>query len=155
MLTSNSLTNTNMRVKPLQHVTVALQDHDLKKMNLLKARNTFNNVMRRYEATATYLSPTAAIVECPLFESAIVKVMKGEADALTPQETRLLKKFERKDAQGINIAREITLVDNDELGKHVDLTWIPATSNACERLFSRAKIEFDDYRQLDTSSIES
>ena len=25
--------------------------------------------------------------------------------------------------------------------------WIPATSNVCERLFSRAKMIFDDYRK--------
>jgi hypothetical protein len=28
-----------------------------------------------------------------------------------------------------------------------DLRWIPPTSNACERLFSRCKIIFDDYRK--------
>ena len=67
-----------------------------------------------------------------------------------------MKKLERKKTiptqdDDMNLFLDV----DDDVGKYIDLTWIPATSNACERLFSRAKIIFDDYRQSMTPRKES
>ena len=39
------------------------------------------------------------------------------------------------------------IIASKKAKKMIHFEWIPATSNVCERLFSRAKMIFDDYRK--------
>jgi len=140
------LKNLRNEMSPFQEVTAMLQDADQNVMNLLSVRKIFDKIIEDDQTASQYLSPRASIVESPDFENAIVKVMKG--DALNATEARLMKKFEvKKVAKPANTQKSFCDFDDDS--KYINLTWIPATSNACERLFSRAKIIFNDYRHVE------
>ena len=148
MLTKNEIVKIEKLVnnmKALHEVTETLQNHDQSKMNWLKARNIFSGVMEDYPIMTQYLSPDADIVHSPHFEKAIVKVMKGNIDSLDEFEEQSIKKFKIDTNQTISTTKSYIEKEIEML--YVCLAWIPCTSNACERLFSRCNIIFDSFRQ--------
>ena len=67
--------------------------------------------------------------------------MKGDSDLLEAAEINAIKKF--KNESSIQESNKC-YIDTDVEQSYMDLSWIPCTSNACERLFSRCSIVFDN-----------
>lgn len=101
-------------------------------------------------------------VECPDFESAIIKVIMGDKHTLSTAEAATIKPFLKSSvapgtlaAQGSSV-EDITSSVDDEMdvkrtrsgaSKYVNLEWIPASSCEIERLFSQAKLVLNDHRR--------
>ena len=127
-----------------------------------------NSISRRWHKSAECLSENAAIIHTPTFEKAVVKVQSGNEAALSKNERIALSSF-RKDATISNNFNEdsksndvelnefeATFNEMNELKKrkidnyvsqYISLDYIEATSNAAERLFSRAKLYSSDRRK--------
>ena len=125
---------------PLHQVTQSLQSHDQVKMNWLTARKCFVKVLNDFPQFEEYLHPDANIVHSSHFEKAIVKVMKGDSSLLEAAEISAIKIFKNK----LKTQSSNKCYIEDEIDEpYMDLSWIPCTSNACERLFSRCGLVFD------------
>ncbi|KAE8903578.1 hypothetical protein PF005_g4483 [Phytophthora fragariae] len=101
-----------------------------------------------------YLAADAAIVKSPAFENACVKVLLGNEAALTSEEQKLLSPFAVRAAG--RASADAGEDDNDRAGfadralrarkkqrvavqVYRGVRFIPPTSNAVERLFSKAR----------------
>ena len=110
------------------------------------------------EGMTKYLAATSKIVHSPSFENAVVKVQNGCCANLTVTEKDTLENFESSDitlAVSTPIDESVSFavkalsaakIPRMEDGKSYDLNWLPATSNICERLFSRSKYTLTPYR---------
>ena len=70
--------------------------------------------------------------------------MKGNVDSLDEIEEQSIKKFKIESNQRTSTTKSYI---EKEIEMLYNLAWIPCTSNACERLFSRCNIIFDSFRQ--------
>ncbi|KAL0251388.1 hypothetical protein GEMRC1_000601 [Eukaryota sp. GEM-RC1] len=88
------------------------------------------------------------------FETAIVKVLKGHEVELNTAEKNTLVKFEKAPSdialESVDIQSDLnnSALRRQNASRYIDLSFIPGTSNECERLFSasvpptaRTKIE--------------
>ncbi|RLN97486.1 hypothetical protein BBJ28_00003742 [Nothophytophthora sp. Chile5] len=98
-------------------------------VTLLDVRDIFDALIEHPPVVAEYLSTDASIVKSPDFEDACVKVLVGKETELSADQHELLKPFAvqfRWDA-----ARAMSAV-------YGGVKFTPPTSNAVERLFSKA-----------------
>jgi hypothetical protein len=116
-----------------------------------------------HESFERYLAPDAEIVHSPVFESAIVKIQSGKVLLLTEEERTAVTRLQNpnpistvdvvaadtpatkplsvtRKALNAAIAMRKEAEDAKQEGIYGDLSWIPHSSNMCERLFSRAKL---------------
>ncbi|KAE9341381.1 hypothetical protein PF008_g10647 [Phytophthora fragariae] len=129
-------------------------------LTLADVRLLFDHVLEHYPETSRYLAPDAAVVKYPAFENGIVKVQNKDS-RLSRQEraalARLLRPTTAPTVAAPEPSRE-SFADaalNRGAGRNgtrsdqppVDLSWIPATSNDVERLFSRAGLVFSSLRR--------
>ena len=125
----------------LNSVTVVLQSNAT---NLAMVRDLFDEIITVYSSTKNRLSANAAIVQCPQFESAIVKIQNDEVSRLTPAETDSVAKFQvvhDEEAPDLNAPLAERLLKKRRQfnsTKYLDTRFILATSNVCERMFSVA-----------------
>ena len=110
------------------------------------------------EGMTKYLAATSKIVHSPSFENAVVKVQNGCCANLTVTEKDTLKNFKNSEItlavstpidESVSFAERalfVAKIPRMEDGKSHDLNWLPATSNICERLFSKSKYTLTRYR---------
>jgi hypothetical protein len=143
----------------VQDVTVImLQGANCREYNLSTSRTFFDTILEHYqnpECLTEYLFPEANIIHSKHFENGVVKIMRDNANLLTRQEENAvtgLKKPEpdvivaEEDDVNLTLAQKtLKRAKHEQERKRVvtdpygDLSWIPHTSNVCERLFSKAK----------------
>lgn len=140
----DSLKALQVKLKIFNEVTVALQKQDL---CISEARDYFEEVLFRYpnEGFEQYLRQDAAIVKNPEFESAIVKVIRGQVDELFAEERMSLTKFERlrvpvnveeEKKQEESIVRAVKRRKSTPSSSYISMKLITCTSNTVERFFS-------------------
>ena len=140
-------------------VTVALKDDAV---TIADARVLFDAVATTYPMMKDRLSPQARIIDNPRFESGILKVQnKREGDLNGLEKTALrdfqkcandLEKSDRVDTSSQNFAmralkRMKISEETTSASNYLDLRFILATSNICERLFSVAGYTLSDRRK--------
>ena len=106
----------------------------------------FDALRAKYEESDHYLSPAAAIIQSPSFESGICKLIEENED-LTEEEKKALSSFliehSEEERQGSFAER---ILKNPRLKKYQDARYIPATSNHDEKFFSSCKLVISDLR---------
>jgi hypothetical protein len=124
-------------------ITKQLQDPSI---SLLDVRLIFDEVIGSYPEMEFYLAKDAKIVKHPSFESAICKVISNQQSLLDFEERRYLLPFVRleevetvEDQNIVQRALKRKRTNDVDLAKYGDLTYIPPTSDVCERLFSAAR----------------
>lgn len=138
----------------LEHISKLIQ---AEKVTMFDVRFYFDSLMDLDDVFNEGLKPTATIVQCPLLESAIVKIVDKKEDQLDPDEIIAARIFRKKTAiQPISINVEDD-IHNDLLARkkargelhsnYIPLDFVPPTSNIVERLFSRCKLVFSSLRQ--------
>jgi hypothetical protein len=155
------------------YVTTQLQDETIGRVNLAWTRELFDDLILDYPELKDKLGVKAKIVHCPVFENAVVKVLREHEDSLSSGEKKALIDFKRSNAPNQEevadfdnsipkkSAFELRREERDKRPKlassdYKDLSWLPATSNIVERLFSRAKIILTDKRgKLEPRTVEA
>lgn len=125
-------------------ITLKLQDPSI---SLLEVRLIFDEVVASYPSMKFHLAEDARIVKHPSFETGVCKVLSKQHDILSDQERRVLAPFIVQREEIVEVENETILqralkrkrTNSDEVEKYWDLTFIPPTSNVCERLFSAAR----------------
>ena len=141
----------------LDSVTKKLQ---CEKVNLFDVRIIFDKIMEDFEEVEHFLGAgNGTLTHNPAFEKAIIKTIAGEN--LTFLEKYEIDSFVKQDEAAESTSSSSTsyvdeIIASKKAKKMIHFEWIPATSNVCERLFSRAKMIFDDYRKkLEPVNLES
>ncbi|KAK1945571.1 hypothetical protein P3T76_002619 [Phytophthora citrophthora] len=138
-------------LQALDSVCLTLQSD---KTTLADVRVLFDGVVKRYPETANYLANDATIVHSPSFETAVVKVTRGDG-ALTHTEAAAIAPFRIREGDTLETSQEndvatfaTTLLHAGSKRSHAAantasyeplLLHVPPTSNDCERFFSKAK----------------
>jgi hypothetical protein len=128
----------------LNMITLKLQDPSI---SLFEVRLIFDEVISSYPSMEFHLGADARIVKHPSFESAICKVLSQQQDLLSDEERIAVSPFVIQREEIVEAESQTILqralkrrrINNDEGEKYYDLTFIPPTSNVCERLFSAAR----------------
>lgn len=125
-------------------------------------RAAFDTLIADYPVTRKHLAASADIVHDKLFESGVVKVLRGDERALTNQEKHSLARFKVDAAlPGVIEAEDYmdkVLINGKRAKKtnYAPMSHISATSNFVERLFSRAKLVMTPQRRcMDPSTLEA
>lgn len=79
-----------LQIEPLSSLTKALQ-HD--SLTVCEDKVFFDAVIEKYPESTDCLSASAGIIHCPNFESALVKIQRGEVSALSLEEKFEVSKF--------------------------------------------------------------
>ena len=150
-----------LKLSKLQSAVVGLQRGDI---DLHQSRCLFDALINEgFELH--HLNQDDAIVHSPDFEGGILKISRGKEEKLTANEERIMRPFIRR--QDVNDEEEGAVEDNvdfasevlnkskkarktPEISKYVDLSWIPATTNDVERLFSHCRRVFSMFRRAMT-----
>ncbi|KAF1788983.1 hypothetical protein GQ600_650 [Phytophthora cactorum] len=106
-----------------QEVSKALQDPTL---TLMGVRRAFDWVVRQYPSMKERLASDAAVVNYPALETGITKIITGNALVLGPC-------FSEGDAGPYEI--------------HLQVAWVPPTSNECEIIFFAGEMVYTDMRK--------
>ena len=137
-------------------------------VDLAKCRSFFDELRSTFTAMDDDLRPNSSHVMNPNFESAIVKIIRGDAGTLTVAESyeaRIFKKPRTLLVEETSVAtsssqlppsledrihqiatKQPRLQQGVADGEYIDLSWIPSTSDVVERLFSKAKYILTDHR---------
>ena len=150
----------NQHLEDMDSVTKLLQSDDT---DMAKVRALFDGVVGEYPIMAQYLAPSARIVQDPVFESAIVKLLQGQDSLLNVDEHAVLlsRGLESVDvapvggpvvAVGTSFAQRLLQAKSPDStiggGRfYRDVRFVVPTSNMVERLFSKAKLVYTDRRQ--------
>jgi hypothetical protein len=149
--------------KQFESVSLALQRGGNNRLDLFQARALFDRLVGNFPETANYLSSTADIIQNIAFESAVIKVL-GNNNKLSREESKVLQRFRIDPIDEYEDIEESTTSDfadavlnSAEASRRVEgtttrlsyrsLKHVSATSNVCERLFSRAKLIARDHRK--------
>jgi uncharacterized protein YueI len=123
-------------------VTKTLQES---KLTVMEVRLIFDEIINIYPSMSHHLDADASIVRNTAFESGIFKVIANEFDSLNEEEFEVLEPFRRVEerdsvdvAQGL-VQRALKKQKRAHVNQYYDLSYIPPTSNVCERLFSAAR----------------
>lgn len=138
-----------------ESVTKALQKDNT---SLADVRALFDATIDEHPTTYCRLSSTADIVHCPWFESALVKVQRGMIAVLSIEEQVFMACFENESLSNDDVCdEELSFVERAlkrqrcqrEISPHkyMDTRFVLATSNICERLFSRMGYTMTDRRR--------
>ncbi|OAF64408.1 hypothetical protein A3Q56_07868 [Intoshia linei] len=114
-------------------------------------RDIFDYLIEIYPEMKRYLANDSKIMECPIFENALVKIQKMEL--LTLDESLSVNNF-------LNLVYP-TSDENDKIVtraqnkskkcknvlKYINIDYISPTSNIAERFFSKAKLVLTNRRQ--------
>ena len=117
----------------------------------------FDALIEKDPCTEGRLSPMAYIVHDAYFESAIVKLQRGNSTVLSLEEQRVVSALEinreENDADDLEILnfaeRALKRQRKNQVTmsrKFIDARFILATSNVCERLFSKVDHTLTDRR---------
>ena len=135
-----------INLEQIESVTKVLQEED-QPVTLSDIRDLFDALIEEFPAMTTHLAKNAVIVANRCFEDAVVKCIENKFQELTEDEKNALKAFEKQviegnNSTGSNFAKGLLQAKRLKTGGsgYVSLQWVPGTSNVCERLFSRAKL---------------
>ena len=142
-------------IEPLESVTKVLLSDDTK---VSDARILFDAVIDNFPCTINRLSPYATIVHDPTFESAVLKIQRGNIGGLSVDEKLAVSSLsiqrnvrsERSDDRLSFVHRALKmqeLEDESNLSGYMDTRFLVPTSNLCERLFSRVGYALSDRRR--------
>jgi hypothetical protein len=158
------------KLKVCNEVSVFLQQDDPSKVGLDIVRDTFDKLIAEFPSMARHLDKNAAIVHDKSFENAVVKVLRGKENTLTGPEKEAISIFRMDVDVSVNYEEEeeevemsfmttIISAHKSKVAKKSNyraMTHICATSNAVERLFSRAKLVITSQRgSMDPSTLET
>lgn len=157
------------KLKNIEEVSKFLQHEDTTKVNLAQVRAAFDTLISDYPIMKHHLAAGADIIYDKNFDSAVVKVQRGNESALTTAEKATIARYKLDTATAITIeaadVEKVSYMDkvraNGMLKRAKTTTYkcmnhISATSNVVERLFSRAKhIMTDERRCMDPSTLEA
>ena len=135
---------------------------------LLCVRDVFDTCIEDYPITVKYLADDARIVQNPIFEQGIIALQK-KGTPTTSDVITSLQCFVRPEAtlteaqpvgERISLAEKALkrrkVVTSDWWKSYMDVTFIPPTSNVCERFFSQAKLVYTDLRnRLNPETLEA
>ena len=156
----NKLKEIMTELSHLNQLTIYLQSSSL---TLLDVRVSFDRVVAIHPEMGKYLSPTATIVHCPLFDSGIIKILNGRESELSPEEIKVLIKLEvDRSTPDIFIQEPIynnpyivSSLESCSFSRYINCNLIPPTSNTVERLFSMTKRIYTGNREsLDHATLE-
>jgi hypothetical protein len=132
-------------------------------VSLLEVRQIFDYTISKYQKLESHLSTKAKIVKSKDFENAIVKVLGGQEILLSADEAKNIECFlksvlqETVQDESAENMEHLSFVERARLtkkpridptsSKYVNLKWIPSTTNAVERFFSRLKLVFSSRRK--------
>ncbi|KAL0231783.1 hypothetical protein GEMRC1_011187 [Eukaryota sp. GEM-RC1] len=109
----------------------------------------------------TNYSPPSDLIHSPHFECGIVKIMEANEAGLNSEKKEAVKCFLKPNndppvsASSTVKSKLKALSSTASCSRYVDLSWITATSNVVERLFSRAKLTVGCLRtRLTSESLE-
>lgn len=153
-------------LKCFKVATKALQEEHV---SLLNARKIFDYVLDETAKLSSFsnlrlkdkLTEAASIVHRPLYQAAVIKALRGEhldevdrlelydfqletVDLLTSSSPGYMDDEDDHARKLMNILQQSNT--KEERPMYSNLECIPATSNKCERLFSRAKFAYTDLR---------
>jgi hypothetical protein len=147
-------------LRDFEATTTYLQGADI---NLADARVVFDKTLTKYHKLTKlkdHLGADAPIIVNKDFESGVVKIIRGLEDKLTEDEASALEPFLLPAAPETVVADTDvhegpkTIVDeilsekhSCKSSKYQDLSYIPATSNSAERLFSVCRYMLPDNRK--------
>ena len=144
------------KLRDRDSVTKTLQKEDL---NMNDVRDLFDGVIEEFPETSKRLSTNADIIEDPIFESAVVKVLNKKVDELSVSEKAKIAMCKVQNQNGneenINDSESVSLAERalkrrklaDGADAFLNLNFLRPTSNMCERLFSKAGYVMNDRRQ--------
>lgn len=152
------LKNLHSTLTDFQSITVALQSHD---MSYGKCRILFDRLRTKYPPMDKYISPNSAIVQCPLFESALLKIVTSREKELTEDEeievnSLLLTQVspsqstqpDQSFADSLLASYEMDVETNSS--KYINLKFVLPGTVIVESLFSMVGYMFDDRRMATT-----
>jgi hypothetical protein len=140
-----------------QSITVALQSQD---MSYGKCRILFDKLRTKYPPMSKYIAPNSTIVQCPLFESALFKIVTSREKELTEEEENevisLLTQVsppqttqpDQSFADSLLASYEMDVETN--CSKYINLKFILPGTVIIESLFSVVGYMFDDRRMATT-----
>ena len=131
-------------LRNINSVTKVLQREN--NIELSDIRALFDGLIEKYPEMSHHLSKDADIVHCKNFESGVVNCILGLK--LTECKKKALGVLENnviqvdQDVENEDFAENILLTKRRKTddSTYGNLCWIVGTSNICERLFSRAKL---------------
>ena len=132
-------------LKNLQSITTKIQEDSI---TLFDIHTLFERVPKDYPVTEHEVGVKENTTHNASFELGIVHSIQGKT--LTENEQLALSVFTYSNAVADqeNYVDFATSIIASKLAKlTMRLEWVPGTSNVCERLFSRAKFIFTDYRK--------
>ncbi len=155
-----------LQLKNFEDVSLFLQS-DSPDVNLYRVRQLFDGLILEDSSLRHHLSPTADMVHDRTFESALVKLQRGdphfskdEANAL--QIFKIQQDIHDHDASEMGFVERILHTQDDAhkrrkvASQYESTAHVCPTSNACERLFSRAKLVMRPHRRhMDPSTLEA
>jgi hypothetical protein len=132
-------------------VTQALQKSTL---TMSAVRRLFDQVVKEYPALKSRLGATAQIVNNPHLEQGLVKLQRGEALTIAERSacagfrsTALERVPAQDDGNSSIVKAAFKKKKAPKRSHHVDVAYVPPTSNECERFFSAAKLVLSDVRK--------
>ena len=156
-----------VHLKKFQSVTKHLQKSHV---SLSEAHALFDDLHAFYPEMH-HLSPAHAIVPNKPFENAILKVIAGSERDLSAVEVRLMERFKeaRDDSDGeeheerhgyaeavLDRERKRRRISEAQRSEYIPLSWTPSTNNENERVFSKNKHVFSEFRRgLHTRTLEA
>jgi len=130
-------------------------------LNLFQVRILFDGVITLFPEMEFHLGPNARIVHNPLFEGALIKLLRGDNSSLTNDEAKSIEHLLLPTASSDITSNESKSLADKLLGKYkcvkyLDVSFIPCGSVEVESLFSVASHVWNN-RRLGTSpeNIES
>lgn len=145
------------KMSDLDSITLQLQDDHT---TISDARDMFDAIMHRHGCTKHRLAQNAPIVENVTFESALIKVQRGEENKLSTQEKkaishlRVIQMATRTSTEDIGrmsfaqtVLKKRKMEKEKKNSDYMDLRFILPTSNLCERFFSIAGYALGDRRK--------
>ena len=144
-----------LQLKPLESVNKVLQTNST---TVSDARALFDAVIQKYSDTTNRLSSSAGIVHSPDFENAVVKIQRNNSSALSREESvsvssLLIEEDQVQDfeEEGLSFAmralKRQRCMNERTKRRYCDTRFLLASSNLCERFFSRAGFALSDRRR--------
>lgn len=121
-------------------------------------RIIFDGVVEDYPVFSYYLSTSSTIVNNSHFESGVAKIMKKEYSTLTENEKNATVALKKECTRTDNVCNDFNnsldeLIsrkrrrNSKEHEQYIDCSFLVATSNTVERLFSQCKYVLTDQRK--------
>ena len=124
--------------------------------HMAHVRSLLNEIISRFgfiDGVENKLAARGDLVVDPIFESAIVKVLRGAQGSLDRNELKKLKPFEKREnlteprgQKRVNEVEEFLALEYENQ-KYIPLEHVPSTSVIVERAFSHSKIIFEPRRR--------